>query len=81
MANFFLAFAQGLQLIPVLNKIDLPSADPERALEQMKTHFEIDPTTAVAVSAKTGHNVEAILPAVIEQCKPYVSFTLSDSSF
>lgn len=72
MANFFLAFAQGLQLIPVLNKIDLPSSDPERALDQMKTHFEIDPESAVSVSAKTGHNVDCILPAVIEQTTPYV---------
>jgi translation elongation factor EF-4 len=69
-ANFFLAFSQGLQLLPVVNKIDLPSADPDRALEQMKTNFELDPKTAVLVSAKTGHNVEAILPAVIAHAPP-----------
>ena len=66
-ANFYLAFAQGLQLVPVINKIDLPSADPPRALEQMQSTFELEPQNAVLVSAKTGLNVEAILPTVIEQ--------------
>ena len=66
-ANFYLAFAQGLQLVPVVNKIDLPSADPPRALEQMQSTFELEPENAVLVSAKTGLNVESILPAVIEQ--------------
>ena len=66
-ANFYLAFAQGLQLVPVINKIDLPSADPPRALEQMQSTFELEPENAVLVSAKTGLNVESILPMVIEQ--------------
>ncbi|KAI5812362.1 P-loop containing nucleoside triphosphate hydrolase protein [Pyronema omphalodes] len=66
-ANFFLAFAQGLTLLPVVNKIDLPSADPERALEQMRVNFELDPANAVLVSAKTGLNVEKVLPAVCEK--------------
>ncbi|KAL8711065.1 MAG: hypothetical protein Q9220_004446 [cf. Caloplaca sp. 1 TL-2023] len=69
-ANFYLAFAQGLHLVPIINKIDLPSADPPRALEQMKDTFELEPAKAVLVSAKTGLNVEAILPAVIEQVPP-----------
>ncbi|CAG8974713.1 hypothetical protein HYALB_00010105 [Hymenoscyphus albidus] len=66
-ANFYLAFSQGLTLVPVINKVDLPSADSPRALEQMKTAFELEPENAVLVSAKTGLNVEAILPQVIEQ--------------
>jgi elongation factor 4 len=66
-ANFYLAFSLGLTLVPVINKIDLPSADPPRALEQMKATFELDPAKAVLVSAKTGLNVEAILPQAIEQ--------------
>lgn len=66
-ANFYLAFAQGLTLVPVINKIDLPHADAPRALEQMKSAFELEPSNAVLVSAKTGVNVEAILPQVIEQ--------------
>ncbi|KAL8809839.1 MAG: hypothetical protein Q9223_006804 [Gallowayella weberi] len=71
-ANFYLAFAQGLRLVPIINKIDLPIADAARALEQMKDTFELDPARAVLVSAKTGLNVEAILPAVIEQVPPPV---------
>ncbi|MCJ1486060.1 Translation factor guf1 mitochondrial [Schaereria dolodes] len=66
-ANFYLAFSQGLQLIPIINKVDLPSADAPRALEQIRTTFELDTNNAVMVSAKTGLNVEAILPAVVEQ--------------
>ncbi|KAI1003764.1 Translation factor [Podosphaera aphanis] len=66
-ANFYLAFSQGLQLVPVVNKIDLPSADIPRALEQMKSAFELQPENAVLVSAKTGANVEGILPSVIKQ--------------
>ena len=66
-ANFYLAFSQGLTLVPVINKIDLPTADTQRALEQIQETFELDPDRAVLVSAKTGVNVEALLPAVIDQ--------------
>lgn len=66
-ANFYLAFAQGLHLIPIVNKVDLDSADTPRTLEQMESTFELDPETAVLVSAKTGLNVEAVLPSVIER--------------
>ncbi|KAI9684516.1 MAG: Translation factor guf1 mitochondrial [Trizodia sp. TS-e1964] len=66
-AHFYLAFSQGLQIIPVINKIDLPSADVPRALEQLQSNFELDPAKAVLVSAKTGANVEAALLSVIDQ--------------
>lgn len=66
-ANFYLAFSQGLHLVPIINKIDLQSAEPERALEQIRDTFELDPGKAVLVSARTGLHVEKILPAVIEQ--------------
>ncbi|KAF2841878.1 translation factor GUF1, mitochondrial [Patellaria atrata CBS 101060] len=66
-ANFYLAFSLGLHLVPIINKVDLPSADPQRALQQMHDTFELDPDKAVLVSAKTGLNVEAVLPQVIEQ--------------
>lgn len=66
-ANFYLAFSQGLYLVPIINKIDLQSAEPERALDQIKETFELDPKTAVLVSARTGLHVEKILPAVVEQ--------------
>lgn len=66
-ANFYLAFAQGLQLVPVVNKVDLPTADPERALDQMQNTFELDPEKALMVSAKTGLNVQSLLPTIIER--------------
>ena len=66
-ANFYLAFAQGLSLIPVINKVDLQHADAPRALEQMRDTFELDPDSAVLVSAKTGLNVLALLPTVIDR--------------
>ncbi|KAK0644375.1 GTP-binding protein GUF1 [Cercophora newfieldiana] len=65
-ANFYLAFAQGLTLVPVVNKIDLPTADVERALGQLEDVFELDTSVAVKVSAKTGLGVPDVLPAVIE---------------
>lgn len=66
-ANFFLAFAEGLTLLPVINKVDLPSADPPRAIEQVRSMFELDTENTVLVSAKTGLNVDQVLPAVIEK--------------
>lgn len=66
-ANFYLAFAQGLELVPVVNKIDLPTADVERALGQLEEVFELDTTGAVKVSAKTGLGIGEVLPAVIER--------------
>lgn len=66
-ANFYLAFSQGLTLVPVLNKVDLPHADSPRVLEQMHETFELHPDDAVLVSAKTGLNVPALLPAVIDK--------------
>ncbi|KAL6854959.1 Translation factor guf1 mitochondrial [Amphichorda felina] len=65
-SNFHLAFAQDLALVPVINKIDMASADVPRVLEQMQTTFELHPDDAVLVSAKTGKGVDNILPAVIE---------------
>lgn len=71
-ANFYLAFSQGLQLVPIINKIDLQSAEPDRALTQIKETFELDPEKAVLCSARTGLHVEKILPTVIEQIPAYV---------
>ncbi|KAF3208554.1 Translation factor guf1 mitochondrial [Orbilia oligospora] len=67
-ANFYLAFAQGLSMIPVINKVDLQHAEPQRAVEQLKSTFELE--DPVLVSAKTGLNVGGILPAVIERVPP-----------
>lgn len=66
-ANFYLAFSQSLELVPVLNKVDLPTAEPDRVLEQIRNTFELDSKNALMVSAKTGVNVNQLLPAVIEK--------------
>ncbi|KAK8116644.1 GTP-binding protein LepA [Apiospora kogelbergensis] len=65
-ANFYLAFAEGLKILPVVNKIDMNAADVPRVLDQLESTFELDPTTAIGVSAKTGLNVKALLPAIVE---------------
>lgn len=66
-ANFYLAFTSELVIIPVLNKIDLKNANPERAESQLKTLFDIDPSTVLRISAKTGLGVKELLAAVIER--------------
>ena len=64
-SNFYLAFANDLQLIAAMNKIDLPGADPERVREQIFTLFELDPSEVLAVSAKLGTGVRDLLDAVV----------------
>lgn len=66
-SNFHLAFAEGLSLVPVVNKIDMAAADVPRALAQMEASFELEPASALLVSAKTGRGVAAVLPAVVER--------------
>lgn len=69
-SNFHLAFAQGLAVVPVVNKIDMASADVPKALGQMEASFELAPTDALLVSAKTGRGVAALLPAVVDRIPP-----------
>ncbi|KAJ2747659.1 Translation factor guf1 mitochondrial [Coemansia sp. BCRC 34301] len=69
-ANFYLAFGEGLAVIPMLNKVDLPTAEPERAAKQIESAFEIEADCILKVSAKTGLGVEQVLPAVIEKTPP-----------
>ncbi|KAL3624163.1 hypothetical protein CASFOL_032979 [Castilleja foliolosa] len=69
-ANFYLAFEANLAIIPVINKIDQPTADPERVKEQLKSIFDLDPSEALLTSAKTGLGLEHVLPAVIERIPP-----------
>ncbi|PFH59227.1 hypothetical protein XA68_12658 [Ophiocordyceps unilateralis] len=66
-SNFHLAFAQDLALVPVINKIDMASADVPRVLEQMETTLELPREDALLVSAKTGRGVPDLLPAVVER--------------
>ncbi|MBI3141080.1 MAG: elongation factor 4 [Rhodocyclales bacterium] len=64
-ANCYTAIEQGVEVVPVLNKIDLPAADPERARQEVEDVIGIDATDAVLASAKTGLGVEDILEAII----------------
>lgn len=64
-ANCYTAIEQGVEVIPVLNKIDLPAADPERVIQNIEEVIGIDAKDAVRVSAKTGQGVEDVLEALI----------------
>ncbi|CAN6574816.1 unnamed protein product [Malus baccata var. baccata] len=69
-ANFYLAFESNLTIIPVINKIDQPTADPDRVKAQLKSMFDLDASDALLTSAKTGQGLEHVLPAVIERIPP-----------
>ena len=69
-ANAELAIAAGLEIIPVINKIDLPNADLERAVREIEDIVGIPADEALAVSAKTGQGVPAILEAIVAKIPP-----------
>jgi GTP-binding protein LepA len=64
-ANCYTATEQGVEVVPVLNKIDLPAADPQRAIENIEDVIGIDARDALHVSAKTGFGIEDLLEAVV----------------
>src|SRR5579863_176995 len=66
-ANCYTAIEQGLEVLPVINKIDLPSADPERVTKEIEEIIGIDATDAVRVSAKTGEGVPELLEALVRR--------------
>ena len=70
MANALLAMQNGLTIIPVLNKIDLPSANPERVKRQIEDMLAIPANETLNVSGKTGAGVPELLQAVIERIPP-----------
>ncbi len=72
LANLYLAMEHDLTVIPVINKIDLPSADVERVLEQIDAELALDPDTSLLCSAKEGTGIEAILEAIVERVPPPV---------
>jgi len=69
-ANCNTAIEQGLEVVPVLNKIDLPSADPEKVIKEIEEIIGIEAADAVRVSAKTGENVPDLLEALIARVPP-----------
>ena len=66
-ANVYLALDNDLELIPVINKIDLPAAEPERVAEEIETSIGIDATDAVLVSAKTGVGIRELIDAIVDR--------------
>ncbi|PPU59154.1 elongation factor 4 [Xanthomonas dyei] len=69
-ANCYTAVEQGLEVVPVLNKIDLPTADIARAKAEIEAVIGIDAEDAVAVSAKTGLNIDLVLEAIVHRIPP-----------
>jgi GTP-binding protein LepA len=67
LANVYQAIDAHLEIVPVLNKIDLPAAEPERIRQQIEDVIGIDASDAVPISAKTGLNIEAVLEAVVRR--------------
>jgi GTP-binding protein LepA len=65
LANVYLAIEAGLEIIPVLNKIDLPAADPDRVAAEVSSLLGVDPDTILRVSGKTGEGVETLLDHII----------------
>jgi GTP-binding protein LepA len=69
-ANLYLALEYDLELLPVINKIDLPAADVERVREEIDADLGLDPFAAIPVSAKTGAGIDDVLVGIIEQLPP-----------
>ena len=69
-ANCYAAIEQGLHVIPVLNKIDLPSADPEVVCAQIEEMIGLDASNALRVSAKTGEGITELLECIVEDIPP-----------
>ena len=69
-SNLYLALENDLEIIPVLNKVDLPSANPEEVTDDIVELLGCDPSEVIPASAKTGVGIEAILTAIIENVPP-----------
>ncbi|MBM1172346.1 translation elongation factor 4 [Microvirga arabica] len=70
LANVYQAIDANHEIVPVLNKIDLPAADPDRIKEQIEEVIGIDASEAVPISAKTGLNIEGVLEAIVQKLPP-----------
>jgi GTP-binding protein LepA len=69
-ANAYLAIENELELLPVVNKIDLPQADPDAAAAEIAELIGGDPADVMRISAKTGHGIKAVLDAIVERIPP-----------
>jgi len=70
LANVYTALDNDLDILPVLNKVDLPAADSDRVKQQIEDVIGLDASDAIPISAKTGLNVEAVLEAIVERLPP-----------
>ena len=70
LANVYQAIDAGHEIVPVLNKIDLPAAEPERVRQQIEDVIGLDAADAVLISAKTGLNIDAVLEALVARLPP-----------
>jgi GTP-binding protein LepA len=70
LANVYQALDMDLEILPVLNKVDLPAADSDRVKKQIEDVIGLDASDAVSISAKTGLNVAAVLEAIVERLPP-----------
>src|SRR6186713_1966636 len=70
LANAYLALENDLEIIPVINKIDLPQADPDGVTRQLSDLLGVDPGVVLRISAKTGAGVDDVLDAVVERVPP-----------
>jgi GTP-binding protein LepA len=70
LANVYQAIDANHEIVPILNKIDLPAADPDRIKEQIEEVIGIDASEAVPISAKTGLNIEGVLEAIVKKLPP-----------
>src|SRR5208337_3205280 len=72
LANVYQAIEAGHEIVPVLNKIDLPAAEPERVKEQIEDVIGLDASDALLISAKTGLNIDRVLEALVTRLPPPV---------
>ena len=70
LANVYQAIDAGLDIVPILNKIDLPAAEPDRVKQQIEDVIGIDASDAVPISAKTGLNIDLVLEAIVTRLPP-----------
>ncbi|MDR3463235.1 MAG: translation elongation factor 4 [Beijerinckiaceae bacterium] len=70
LANVYHALDAGHEIVPVLNKIDLPAAEPDRIKQQIEDVIGIDASNAVPISAKTGLNIDLVLEAIVTRLPP-----------
>ncbi|WP_324667792.1 translation elongation factor 4 [Geochorda subterranea] len=70
LANFLLALDHGLEIVPVINKIDLPNARPDEVAQEIEETLGLEAASALRISAKTGQGVDEVLEAIVRQIPP-----------